>query len=163
RAEVASQEGLHGGFAFPILCSGETAGVIEFFLRARDKPDDDLLSMLAALGSQIGQFLDRARVEEALRESEAFYHSLVESRPQNILRKDLEGRFTFANQRACAIIGKPLAEVAGKTDFDLFPPALAEKYRADDRNVLQSGKVLQDIEEHRTPAGEKLYVQIVKS
>jgi PAS domain S-box-containing protein len=40
---------------------------------------------------------------------------------------------------------------------------LAEKYRADDRNVLQSGKVLQDIEEHRTPAGEKLYVQIVKS
>jgi two-component system NtrC family sensor kinase len=163
RAEVAGQEGLHGGFAFPILSSGDTAGVIEFFLRARDKPDDALLTVLAALGSQIGQFLDRARVEEALRESEAFYHSLVESLPQNILRKDLEGRFTFANQRACAIIGKPLAEVAGKTDFDLFPPALAEKYRADDRTVLQSGKVLQDIEEHRTPAGEKLYVQIVKS
>jgi PAS domain S-box-containing protein len=163
RADVASQEGLHGGFAFPIRSGGETVGVVEFFLRARDKPDDDLLSMLAALGSQIGQFLDRARVAEALRESEAFYHSLVESLPQNILRKDLEGRFTFANQRACAILGKSLAEVAGKTDFDLFPPALAEKYRADDRNVLQSGKVLQDIEEHRTPAGEKLYVQIVKS
>jgi PAS domain S-box-containing protein len=163
RAEVAAQEGLHGGFAFPIRSGGETAGVIEFFLRTREKPDDDLLSMLAALGSQIGQFLERDRVEEALRESEAFYHSLVEGLPQNILRKDLEGRFTFANQRACAIIGKPLEEIVGKTDFDLFPPALAEKYRADDRHVLEVGKVLQDIEEHRTPAGDKLYVQIVKS
>jgi PAS domain S-box-containing protein len=163
RAGVAAQEGLHGGFAFPIRSGGETAGVMEFFLRTREKPDDDLLSMLAALGSQIGQFLERARVEEALRESEAFYHSLVEGLPQNILRKDLEGRFTFANQRACAIIGKPLAEIVGKTDFDLFPPALAEKYRADDRRVLEAGKVLQDIEEHRTPAGEKLFVQIVKS
>jgi two-component system NtrC family sensor kinase len=163
RAAVAIREGLHGGFAFPIPCAGETAGVVEFFLRSGEKPDDDLLATLAALGSQLGQYLDRARVQEALRESEAFYHSLVESLPQNILRKDLEGRFTFANQRACGIIGKPLAEVVGKTDFDLFPPALAEKYRGDDRQVLQSGKVLQDIEEHRTPAGDKLYVQIVKS
>ena len=35
----------------------------------------------------------------ALRQSEMLYHSLVENLPQNILRKDLAGRFTFANQR----------------------------------------------------------------
>ena len=37
--------------------------------------------------------------EERLRNSETLYHSLVETLPQNIFRKDLSERFTFANQR----------------------------------------------------------------
>src|SRR5262249_24391554 len=120
RAAIAAQEDLHGAFAFPVRAGEETLGAIEFFLHTPQAPDDDLLSMLMALGSQVGQFLERARVEEALRESEAFYHSLVESLPENIIRKDLEGRFTFVNQRGCATMGKPLAEIVGKTDHDLF-------------------------------------------
>src|SRR4051812_3946692 len=44
--------------------------------------------LLADLESQLA---DRRRVDEALRVSEAFYHSLVESLPQSILRKDREG------------------------------------------------------------------------
>jgi two-component system, NtrC family, sensor kinase len=163
RAKVAASEGLHGAFGFPILASGETIGVIEFFLHTLNKPDEDMLSMLVALGSQVGQFLERKQIEDALRESEAFYHSLVESLPQNIIRKDREGRFTFANQRCCTSMGKPLEQVVGKTDYDLFPPELAEKYRQDDLNVLATGNNLEAIEEHLTPAGDKLYVQIVKS
>jgi PAS domain S-box-containing protein len=162
RAAIAAQEDLHGAFAFPIRAGEETLGAIEFFLHTPQAPDDDLLSMLMALGSQVGQFLERARVEEALRESEAFYHSLVENLPQNIIRKDREGRFTFVNQRGCATMGKPLAEIVGKTDFDLFPRELAEKYRVDDRQVLESGTPLQTVEEHRTATGQKLYVQIIK-
>lgn len=163
RKLAARRRGLHAALAVPVLAGGETAGVLEFFHRALDRPDGDLRSMLAALGSQVGQFLERKRVEEALRESEAFYHSLVESLPQNILRKDLEGRFTFANQRSCALIGKPLDQVVGRTDFDLFPAELAAKYRADDRKVLEAGATLETVEEHRTPTGELLYVQIVKT
>jgi len=60
---------------------------------------------------------------------DAFYRSLVESLPQNILRKDLEGKFTFANHRFCDLVGKPLHEIVGKTDLDLFPADLAAKYR----------------------------------
>ena len=47
----------------------------------------------------------RKLAEEKLRESEALYHSLVETLPQNIFRKDLEGRFTFVNQRFCQHAG----------------------------------------------------------
>src|SRR5262249_19427671 len=53
--------------------------------------------------------------------------------------------------------------IVGKTAFHLFPAALAAKYRADDRHVLETGEVLQTTEEHRTPDGKTLYVQIVKS
>src|SRR5262249_39259835 len=146
-----------------IQTGSETLGVVEFFLRSMDKPEDRLLSLLAAMGIQIGQFVERVRFEEALKESEGFYHSLVESLPQNIIRKDLEGRLTFVNQRCCATMGKSLDEVVGKTDFDLFPKELAQKYRADDLHVLETGASLETIEEHQTPSGQKLYVQIMKT
>ncbi len=101
--------------------------------------------------------------EKARRQTEVFHHSLVEALPQMILCKDLEGRFTFANKRFCNDLGRPIDEILGRTDFDFFPPELAEKYRHDDRMVLESGEVLDVVEEHVTPKGETLYVQVMKS
>ena len=106
---------------------------------------------------------DRRRAVKALRETEVFYHSLVETLPQKILRKDLDGRFTFANQRFCAELGRSLEEIVGKTDLDFWPRQLAEKYRRDDRRVIESGQLLDIVEEHITPQGETLYVQVMKT
>jgi PAS domain S-box-containing protein len=163
RAAAATGAGLRAAFAFPVMSAGEVTGVLETFSRAMDRPDDDLLSMLTALGSQIGQVAERERVEKALRDSEAFYHSLVESLPQNIFRKDREGRVTFGNSRYCATLKRPLAEVMGKSDFDLFPPDLATKYRQDDQRVMESGAPFEAVEEHRLPDGTLIYVQVVKT
>jgi two-component system, NtrC family, sensor kinase len=109
------------------------------------------------------QAAERRRAERALRMTELFYHSLVESIPQMIVCKDLEGRFTFANQKFCAELGRSPEEIKGKTDFDFFPRELAEKYRRDDKQVLETGQVLDVVEEHVTPKGEKLYVQVMKT
>jgi PAS domain S-box-containing protein len=68
RASIAEREGLHAAFGFPILLGGEVLGVIEFFSREIRQPDQDLLNMLATIGSQIGQFIERKRAEEAFRE-----------------------------------------------------------------------------------------------
>jgi PAS domain S-box-containing protein len=106
---------------------------------------------------------ERIRAVRALRETEVIYHSLVETLPQMILRKDLDGRFTFGNQRFCSELGRSLEEILGRTDFDFFPRELAEKYRRDDRRVIDSGQVLDAVEEHNTPQGDKLYVQVMKS
>ncbi len=106
---------------------------------------------------------ERRRAVKALRETEVFYHSLVETLPQNILRKDLDGKFTFANQRFCHDLGRKLEDILGKTDFDFAPRELAEKYRRDDRWVIDSGQVLDVVEEHVTPQGETLYVQVMKT
>jgi len=65
RAESAASEGLHGAFAFPFRRGGEVLGVIEFFSRELQEPDADLLARIAALGSQIGQFVERQRAELA--------------------------------------------------------------------------------------------------
>lgn len=97
-----------------------------------------------------------------LEESEAVFHSLVESLPLNVLRKDLEGHLVFSNQRYCRTINRSLDEILGKTDFDLFPEELAAKYRADDLKVIRTRENCRDIEQHRTPDGQALYVEVFK-
>jgi PAS domain S-box-containing protein len=113
--------------------------------------------------SQIQDVTARRQAEEALRNSEALYHSLVDSLPQNILRKDAAGRVTFANAHLCATLGLPPGEVIGKTDFDLFPAPLAEKYRRDDLEVLSTGRAFEAVEENYLPDGRRLYVQVSKT
>src|SRR6187401_3578264 len=101
-------------------------------------------------------------LQAALDQSEAFYSSLVESLPQNILRKDLAGRFTFANSRVCRALGVTPAAIIGKTDFDFFPADLAAKYQADDRAVIQLGQQYETVEAHASPAG-MTYVRVIKT
>jgi PAS domain S-box-containing protein len=102
--------------------------------------------------------------EQALRERQAIYKSLIESLPLNIFRKDRSGRFVDANQRFCDTLGKPLAEILGKTDFDFFPEHQCEKYRRDDTRVKDTGESLEDVEAYFKPdTGEKLYVQVLKA
>src|SRR5205814_9466203 len=106
RFGLASRAGLRGACAFPIQQGPATIGVLEFFSREPAGADDETKALLAALGSQIGQVLQRQRVEKALRDSEALFESLVECLPQNIFRKDRDGRFVFANERFCQTIKK---------------------------------------------------------
>src|SRR5262249_41082354 len=87
------------------------------------------------------------QAEGALRDSEALYHSLVDCLPLNVIRKDLEGRVTFGNSLYCKSMGTSLEVLVGKTDYDLFPHALAEKYRRDDQHVTETGSVLETVEE----------------
>lgn len=105
----------------------------------------------------------RRQAEEELRNSESLYHSLVETMPQNVFRKDLEGRFTFANQQYCGHYNCKLEDILGKTDFDFFPKALAEKYTADDQRVMATGKTLEIVEEHQPLGQSKTVVQVVKT
>ena len=73
RASYACKAGLHSAFAFPILLGGEVLGVLEFFSQQMRNPDSKLLEMLGAIGSQIGQFIERTEAEKALR---AYAHEL---------------------------------------------------------------------------------------
>ena len=106
---------------------------------------------------------DRKQVQAALEDSEAIYKSLVENLPINIIRKDREGRLVFVNRQYCETMNRPEEELIGKNDFELFPPALAEKYHRDDLRVMETGEVFEDVEEHQRPDGETIYVHVLKS
>ncbi len=64
RVLVALVSGLRNAFAFAIRVDDNVVGVVEFFSRHMEPPDADLLTLLTALGSQIGQFMERRRAED---------------------------------------------------------------------------------------------------
>jgi PAS domain S-box-containing protein len=66
RTSIATKVGLHAAFGFPILNGDERLGVMTFFSREVQQPDTDLLKTMAAIGSQIGQFIKRKQAEEEL-------------------------------------------------------------------------------------------------
>lgn len=105
----------------------------------------------------------RKQTENALDESKLLLHLLIESLPQSVYAKDVDGRFVFANQNYCKTHGKSLDDIVGKTDFDLHPSALAEKYRMDDRHVLETGRLIELEEEHQPLDGKKTVVQVIKT
>jgi PAS domain S-box-containing protein len=96
------------------------------------------------------------QAEEAFRDIEAEYRSLLEGLPINVLRKDRGGRLVFANGLYCRTMGKPLSELIGKTDFDLFPASEAEFFVAKDRETLAANRVVDIAEEPiQTPRGTR--------
>lgn len=63
RAQFAAQANLHGAFAFPIRNKEKVLGVMEFFSYEVRRPDDDLLQVFVAIGSQVAQFIERKGAE----------------------------------------------------------------------------------------------------
>ncbi|MEW4455647.1 response regulator [Bremerella sp. JC817] len=104
----------------------------------------------------------RQLAESTLENSEARYRGLVDTLPVCVLQKDLDGRFIFANQAYSEFTGHVVADILGKTDFDLSPHDVAEKFREDDRKVAESGQQFRDIEENTTD-GHTTWVEVIKS
>jgi PAS domain S-box-containing protein len=105
---------------------------------------------------------ERKRAEDALRASELKYRTLVRHIPQRIFFKDRNSVFVSCNDLYANDLGIAAGDIAGKTDFDFSPPELAEKYRADDRRIMeQAGTV--EFEEQCAVGGQIRTVLTVKT
>ncbi|MBI4788994.1 MAG: PAS domain S-box protein [Chloroflexi bacterium] len=105
RAKVASKNGLRSAIGFPLVAGEQFAGVIEFFTFLERPPEKEMLKLLDALGSQIGQFIERKRTEDALRLSEEQHSIILQGVADGITAQDSSGRIIYANQAAARILG----------------------------------------------------------
>jgi len=82
---------------------------------------------------------------------------------KNILRKDLDGRFTFANGVFCRYMNRSVDGSSEKEIAICFPDSLAEKFRQDDRRVLACGQLFQNHRTKRSSDGEERFVEVIKT
>ena len=69
--------------------------------------------------------------------------TLIDHLPDYIFIKDTESRFVVNNRAHTEMLGyEQPADLAGKTDFDVFPRELAERYYADEQKVIETGEPL---------------------
>ena len=103
-----------------------------------------------------------AKPVEELQESENKYRILLENLPQKIFQKDTDLVYVSCNENFAQDLKIRPEEFKGKTDYEFFPEELVEKYRADDRRIITSGKT-EDIEEKYLRDGQEIWVQTLKS
>ena len=89
---------------------------------------------------------------------------VLDSIPDNISIKDLEGRYIFDNRSHCLFLGATNTEdVVGKTLFDFLPPRIAAKFHAEDLRVLRSGEaVVQSVDESIDRSGNSVWMSVTK-
>lgn len=172
-SSTSEQAALYRKMDQEILDSGKPLLNFEETVRMADGSFANVLTNKVPLFDSQGKVLgvlglfyditDQKRSVAALRASEALYHSLVENLPLSIFRKDLNGRLTFVNQRFCQLIEKPASELIDQFAGDFYNSTISDKYSADDRWVIETGKTLETIENHPIPSGEILKVQIIKT
>ncbi|MTJ80531.1 MAG: PAS domain S-box protein [Telmatospirillum sp.] len=103
----------------------------------------------------------RKRAEEALSESGQRYRRLLDNLPQMVWQKDIRSIYVTCNQAYAQAFGLTPAFITGKTDDDLYPRDLADRYRADDQRVMFEG-VISSFDEPWSRHGEERCVHTTK-
>jgi len=105
RADTAQAAGLKSVTAFPLVEGGVVVGVIELLGSHVRGVLDDEVTMLSTAGVEIGQFIKRSDVAQALRRSEADHRAIFERSPIGIVRISGDGELVEANPALLTMLG----------------------------------------------------------
>ena len=88
--------------------------------------------------------------------------SLVETSPDGMWLKDLDGVYLHCNQQALRYIGKTREQVLGRRDSDFLPEDIASRSAAGDREALRSGREVRSEARLPNPDGGDYALEVLK-
>jgi PAS domain S-box-containing protein len=127
-----------------------------------NKMAEDLKRTTASIDDLNREISERVKAEATLQKSENKYRTLIENLPQRVFSKDRNSIYVSCNENFARDVGIRPEEFKGKTDYDFFPRELAEKYRQDDKRVMETGRA-ENIEEKYVRSGQEMIVHTVKT
>ena len=138
RSHAAMAAGLRSAVAFPILRGGRVVGVFDLLSTEAHEPDEALLGTFASISGQVGQFLERARIED---ERDQFFSVSLEM----LCILSLDGCFRRLNpawQRTLGyspdeLLGRPLCDFAHPEDREAVRAELARLARGIDTTYFE--------------------------
>jgi PAS domain S-box-containing protein len=105
---------------------------------------------------------DRKEAEAALGKVREQQEALLNNIPDLAWLKDADHRVLAVNEAVALAAGVTREFCSGRTDFEIWPPAVAAKIRADDERVLREGKSFTTEEAYIHPDGTEHYLETVK-
>lgn len=105
----------------------------------------------------------RKKSEAAVMQSEANLRAILDNSPYLAWLKDKDGRYTKVNKSFADFLRfENPADAEGKTDFDLNPQELAEKYSNDDAEVMAS-RMRKHVEEEAFDGRRRFWIETWKT
>jgi len=132
----------------------------EIELNARNEEIEIQNEDLRILNKELARNLDEIqKMNEKVIESEEKFRTIIENIPIPLFIKDMDSNYLFANKILLNYL--KIDSAVGKTDFDLYPKEMAQKYREDDLIVIKSNQV-EVFEESFITAGKEHFVIATK-
>lgn len=118
----------------------------DIWLRWTDYPIFDENGELIEIQSVGLEITDRKRVEIELQEQKQMLESILNTLPIHVFIKDEKGKLLFVNQTMLDFLQKTPEQLIGKTDAEIFPAKIAERFSNRDQ-LLKNGKLPDNWEE----------------
>jgi PAS domain S-box-containing protein len=123
---------------------------------------DDNGKITAAIET-LQDLTERRQAEVAQQEGQRQLKAILDNIPDIAWLKDKESRFIAVNEPFGRSCGFEPEDLVGKTDLDIWSKDLAERYRADDKEVMESGKRKQVEEPMQGSEGQSLWIETIKT
>jgi PAS domain S-box-containing protein len=167
-APILKKFNIESYFGIPLISlSGKRLGLISVM---DDKPMTDIKNyepIIQIFADRCVCEMERLEINSKLKEasisknkSEIYLSAIAKNTTSVIYMKNLEGRYLFINKRWENIFNVTSQEVLGKTDLDLFPKEIAEKFIKNDQQIMQSGEKFEGEEFAPHDDGLHAYISI---
>ncbi len=104
----------------PIMARDEVCGVIELFAVKARTDSEETISTVMALGHQLGQFMERLRVQRLREEDSGWYEAVLASIGDAVITSDAAARVTYMNAVAEEMTGWKAEEAHGLRLDEVF-------------------------------------------
>ena len=139
--EIARKWGWRMAASVPLLSKGRVVGALNVASRNRDAFSSEEKNTLLLVGKEAGTLISKLQTETALRESEKYYRTLVETSPDFVFTLALDGTMTMVNQRFLQVSGFAVGEVVGRNVLELVGDMDRAYFRDGMRALVEAGEI----------------------
>jgi PAS domain S-box-containing protein len=163
RAGLAVECGLKAAVVVPAIADGEVVAVLCFYHYEVRTEDAALVELVSAVAAQLGSLIRRRRSEAHLRRVTAQHTALLNNIPDLAWLKDRDSRYVAVNEAFARKYGLAAEEIIGRSDRDIYPAEVAERYIEEDRRVLERGERMVIEERDLHVEGGVRYFETIKT